>query len=129
MNQVLKTIGYRLLAKSVTINQVEQEKLDVSIDITNYGIAPIYKKTQLVLSVYDADGNFITKSTNTEFDATTILPKETKSAYMTIDTTKLQEKKYCLCISFEDKKTGNPIIELPMEKYKEKIYKIGEFSW
>ncbi len=129
MNQVLKTIGYRLYAKQVIINQVEQEKLEVSIDITNSGIAPIYKQTQLVLSVYDLDGNLITKSINSEFDTTTILPKETKKAYMTIDTTKLQDKNYCLCISFEDRNTGNPIIELPMEKYKDNVYKIGEFSW
>lgn len=129
MNQILKIIGYRLYAKEVVIKQTEQEKLEVSVDVTNSGIAPIYQQTQLALSVYDMNGQLITKSIDSDFDATTILPKEVKKANVTIETSALQEKNYYLCMSFEDKETGEPIIELPMEKYQNKIYKIAQFSW
>ena len=129
MNQILKTLGHRIYAKKVTIKQVKQQELEISADITNSGIAPIYEDTQLALSVYDMNGNLITKSISSDFDARTILPEEVKNANVTIDTSALQEQNYYLCMSFEDKETGKPTVELPMEQFKDRVYKIGQFGW
>lgn len=129
MDEILKILGYRLYAEKVTITQTSQKNLNVSLNITNSGIAPIYEETQLALSVYDMDGNLITKSVSSDFDARAILPNEVQKTNITIDASSLQKQNYYLCMSLEDKDSGEPSVELPMEKYKEKVYKIGQFSW
>lgn len=129
MQEILKTLGHRLYTNKVVISQKSQNELDVSANITNSGIAPIYEETQLALYVYDINGNLITKSISSDFDARTVLPDEIKSTNIKIDTSSLQKQKYYLCVGLEDKNSEEPMVELPMEKYKDKIYKIGEFSW
>lgn len=129
MKEILKVLGHRIYAQKVEIEQSNEEKLKITANITNSGIAPIYEETQLAFLIYDINGNLITKSVSTDFDARNIMPKEVKKTELDIDASNLEEGQYYLCISLEEIKTGEPTVELPMEEFKDKIYKIGQFTW
>lgn len=129
MDEILKILGHRIYAKKVIIKQGKQEELNVSINLTNSGIAPIYEETKLVLYVYDTSGNLITTSEVADFDARTILPQEEKNVEMNIDTSSFEKKDYYLCMSLNNINLDKPSVELPMKQYKDKIYEIGKFSW
>lgn len=129
MNEILKILGHRIYAQEVEIEQINGQKLKITANITNSGIAPIYEETQLAFSVYDISGNLITKAVSTDFDARTVLPDEVEITESYIDTSNFEKGQYYLCMSLEDKETGEPIVELPMDSYKDNIYKIGQFSW
>ena len=81
--------------------------------------------------IYDENGSVVSKTVSTDFNPQNVLPEEeSKNINLQMDTSELQEnKKYTLCVGLEDKNTNTPMIELAMEKYKDKVYKIGEFNW
>ena len=73
----------------------------------------------------------ISKSVATNFNPGTILPDNVaQNVNLQLDTSNLESNTtYNLCIALEDRNTNNPIIELAMQKYKDKVYKIGQFNW
>ena len=129
--QILKILGHRLFIETATIERQDGEKLNVSLNMKNDGIAPIYTDTQLAIYIYDENGSVVSKTVSTDFNPQNVLPEEeSKNINLQMDTSELQEnKKYTLCVGLEDKNTNTPMIELAMEKYKDKVYKIGEFNW
>lgn len=129
INEVLKILGHRLYLETARI-QKNNDTLDISLNINNDGIAPIYTDTQLAIYIYDENDNIVSKNIASNFNPSTVLPKEEQNVKLQLDTTALEEDKtYKLCIGLEDKESGMPIIELAMEEYKDKVYKIGEFEW
>ena len=131
MDEILKTLGHRLFIETATIERQDEEKLNVSLNMKNDGIAPIYTDTQLAIYIYDENGSVVSKTVSTDFNPQNVLPEEeSKNINLQMDTSELQEnKKYTLCVGLEDKNTNTPMIELAMGKYKDKVYKIGEFNW
>ena len=130
MNEILKTLGHRLYIETATIERQNAEKLNISLNMKNDGIAPIYTDTQLAIYIYDENGEMVSKVVAVDFSPQSILPEETKNINLQIDMDDLENnKRYSLCVGLEDKNTNTPIIELAMEKYKDKVYKIGEFNW
>lgn len=130
MEDILKILGHRLYIKTATIERQNEEKLNISLNMKNDGIAPIYTDTQLAVYIYDENGDMVSKAVSTDFNPQSVLPEEEKNINLQIDTTPLNNhKRYHLCVGLEDKNTGNPIIELAMETYKNKVYQIGEFNW
>lgn len=131
MKEILKILGHRLFIETATIERQDGEKLNVSLNMKNDGIAPIYTDTQLAIYIYDENGSVVSKTASTDFNPQNVLPEEeSKNINLQMDTSELQEnKKYTLCVGLEDKNTNTPMIELAMEKYKDKVYKIGEFNW
>ena len=131
MKEILKILGHRLFIETATIERQDGEKLNVSLNMKNDGIAPIYTDTQLAIYIYDENGSVVSKTVSTDFNPQNVLPEEeSKNINLQMDTSELQEnKKYTLCVGLEDKNTNTPMIELAMEKYKDKVYKIGEFNW
>ena len=131
MDEILKILGHRLYIENATIERKNGETIEASINIKNDGIAPIYTDTQLAIYIYDENGEMVSRTILTEFNPQNVLPEEeAKRINFQIDTTNLENnKRYSLCVGLEDKNTNIPIIELAMEQYKDKVYKIGEFSW
>lgn len=131
MDEILKVLGHRLYVERATIKRQNSNKLNVSLNLKNDGTASIYTDTQLALYIYDNNGNMISKAVATNFNPGTILPDNgAQNVNVQIDTSNLESNTtYNLCIALEDRNTNNPIIELAMQKYKDKVYKIGQFNW
>ena len=131
MNEILKALGHRLYVDNATIERQKSGELNVSLNLKNDGTAPIYTDTQLAIYIYDNNGNMISKAVATNFNPGTILPDNgAQNVNVQIDTSNLKNSEtYNLCIALEDRNTNSPIIELAMEKYKDKVYKIGQFNW
>ncbi len=131
MNEILKVLGHRLYVDNATIERQKSGELNVSLNLRNDGTAPIYTDTQLEIYIYDNNGNMISKAVATNFNPGTILPDNgAQNVNVQIDTSNLENNTtYNLCVALEDRNTNNPIIELAMQKYKDKVYKIGQFNW
>ena len=130
MNEILKILGHRLYVETATIERQKSGRLNVSLNVKNDGTAPIYNETQLAIYIFDENGNMISRTVATDFNPESILPEEAQNVNLQIDTNNLENNTtYSLCIALEDKNSNTPTIELAMEKYKDKIYKIGEFNW
>ena len=131
MDEILKVLGHRLYVENATIERLDSGKLNVSVNIKNDGIAPMYTDAQLAIYIYDGNGNMVSRTVATGFNPETVLPEESsKNVNLQMDTNSLKDNTtYNLCIGLEDKNSNTPIIELAMEKYKDKVYKIGQFNW
>src|SRR5699024_7015246 len=98
---------------TATIERQNAEKLNISLNMKNDGIAPIYTDTQLAIYIYDENGEMVSKVVAVDFSPQSILPEETKNINLQIDMDDLENnKRYSLCVGLEDKNTNTPIIEL-----------------
>lgn len=131
MDEILKILGHRLYIEQAVVRRKDDNNLNVSLSIKNDGIAPMYTKAKIALYIYDENENLVSKSVNNDFNPQTVLPDgDVKNIDLQLDTTNLEDgQKYTLCVGFEDENTSEPIIEMAMEKYKDKVYKIGVVKW
>jgi hypothetical protein len=110
---MLTTMGYRFVIQSVShqSNVIPGEKISISMDWANKGTAPFYYKWPLELSLADAAGNIVSKTTTTD-DIRTWLPGTKQiTASMNIPSN-LAPGTYTLCAGIIDPGTGLPGIDL-----------------
>lgn len=128
MNEILKTIGYRYRVESLSIDFGNKESFDITCNLVNDGIAPIYLPYSIQLDIYDADGSVVWTSEDIELDLRTVLPGEKYSFTTNAEKEEFDDDmKYTLAISITDS-DGIPAVPLALSNEMDKnIYNIAEF--
>lgn len=116
INQVLSVLGYRLYIDRVeTLKIVQFEKtIGVKLDFSNQGIAPFYYNWEVVLYLFDENGNKL-QTYQLPLDLRDILPNQTKRVYFNLPVENLDNGKYKIGVAILDSITGQPSVKLANE--------------
>ena len=128
MDEILKTLGYRYRVDKVSMNFAEKESFNISCNIVNDGIAPIYDSgCKVRLDIYDPEGTLVRSITDADVELTNVIPGEGGSFSVSVDKEDFDDDtEYTLTVSAE---TANGKL-LPMamkDEYKTNVYTAAKF--
>lgn len=128
MDEILKTLGYRYRVDKVSMNFAEKESFNISCNIVNDGIAPIYDSgCKVRLDIYDPEGTLVRSITDADVELTNVIPGEGGSFSVSVDKEDFDDDtEYTLTVSAE---TANRKL-LPMamkDEYKTNVYTAAKF--
>ena len=128
MDEILKTLGYRYRVDKVSMNFAEKESFNISCNIVNDGIAPIYDSgCKVRLDIYDPEGTLVRSITDADVELTNVIPGEGGSFSISVDKEDFDDDtEYTLTVSAE---TANGKL-LPMamkDEYKTNVYTAAKF--
>ena len=129
MNEILKTIGYRLRVSEVKASFFDSEIFTISCTMQNDGIAPVYTPYSVSLSLYNAEGTAVWTSESIDFDVRKVLPNEPKTFSVTVNKDEVDDDaEYTLGISLNSEQ-GAAAVPMAMEKQIEtNVYAIAAFT-
>ena len=128
MDEILKTLGYRYRVDKVSMNFAEKESFNISCNIVNDGIAPIYDSgCKVRLDIYDPEGTLVRSITDADVELTNVIPGEGGSFSVSVEKEDFDDDtEYTLTVSAE---TANGKL-LPMamkDEYKTNVYTAAKF--
>lgn len=127
LNQILKILGHRLYVSKLELKE-DDSVINVSMNINNDGIAPIYTDVDVIVHIYDEHNEILAMNINEYIDINSITSMDT--AEFTINNIFEKDKTYKIGISLDDPVSNKPMIELAMEnEISDKVYEIGTFIW
>lgn len=129
IEKILKCLGYRFSVSRVTLDFTGKETLTAVCTFTNDGIAPIYQQYQVVLYIYDEDGDIVWESEDIDFDLTNVLPGEEQDLTLIINKDELDDDtQYVLCAAIVNSE-GKACIPMALEEtVEDNIYALAKFS-
>lgn len=130
VNSVLSLLGYRLRIKKATLidSVLQPIGLRVELDWVNDGIAPLYKKWDVYLYLFDQQGNEILKN-QVVFDPRSVVDASVVKSKTDLPTRELPDGVYDIGVAIINPTTKQPAIAFAMENTRvDRIYILGQWE-
>lgn len=128
--EILKTIGYRFRIQKAVFSKtwLFPERLEVSLDWVNDGIAPFYYSWDAFLYVISLEGHTAIRQ-RVEINIKEVIPGITVTTKTDVDLSNLQKGAYRIGIAIVDPLTDQPGIAFAMENtLNDRIYILGGYE-
>ncbi len=128
--EILKTIGYRFRIQKAVFSKtwLFPERLEVSLDWVNDGIAPFYYSWDAFLYVISLEGHTAIRQ-RVEINIKEVIPGITVTTKTDVDLSNLQKGAYRIGIAIVDPLTDQPGIAFAMENTRnDRIYILGGYE-
>lgn len=128
-SSILKTIGYRYSVSSVEIDRSNEDRIEMSVTLTNSGVAPIYDPYTVHLALYNEDADEIWSADADTADLTKLLPGEEQIVAVAADRESMDDDStYFLTISILNDE-GRAVVPMALtETWTDNTYMIASFK-